>query len=289
MYLLLLGSILAAALNGVVLKKYGAMTSETVFGFNLICSLVWFLLLLAVNGFHVHSSFVTVGFGILYGITQALFVLFKTLAIGSGPVSVTTLIGNSSVILTVIVCFLIWGEAVSPIDIPGLLLLSFAIILCVKQESAEKSTLKWRLYAAVFFVLASAVGITFKAFSKTSGSKRSADMLIVASLVMLSIYTLISILLQHKAKSPSYSDEKKQLKTFLISAVGCGALSCIYNRLNIYLTGILPAVVFFPAFNGGVILLSTVLSRAFCKENISKRQAVGILLGITAICIIGIF
>lgn len=78
-------------------------------------------------------------------------------------------------------------------------------------------------------------------------------------------------------------------KAFILYASVSGILSCVYNRLNIYLSGALNAVVFFPAFNGGVIMLSTVLSVVLLKEKLNFRTSIGILLGIAGICIIGIF
>ena len=49
------------------------------------------------------------------------------------------------------------------------------------------------------------------------------------------------------------------------------------------------AVVFFPAFNGGVTLLSACLGVVLLREKLSKRQIFGILVGVCGICIVGIF
>ena len=66
---------------------------------------------------------------------------------------------------------------------------------------------------------------------------------------------------------------------FCIFAVLSGCLSCLYNRLNIYLSGALDAVIFFPAFNGGVIIASTLLGVICLKEKLSRWQTAGIFLG----------
>jgi drug/metabolite transporter (DMT)-like permease len=49
------------------------------------------------------------------------------------------------------------------------------------------------------------------------------------------------------------------------------------------------AVIFFPAFNGGVVILSGVLSGLIFKEKLSKKQWIGFSLGLLAIFIIGVF
>jgi len=57
---------------------------------------------------------------------------------------------------------------------------------------------------------------------------------------------------------------------------------------NIYLCGVLDGVIFFPIFNGGVILLSTLLAIRMLKEKLLLRQILGVLSGISGICLIGI-
>lgn len=66
-------------------------------------------------------------------------------------------------------------------------------------------------------------------------------------------------------------------------------MSCGYNRLNITLSGTLDAILFFPAFNGGVIFLSAILSVFCLREKMSLCRTLGIFIGIVSICIIGIF
>ena len=61
-----------------------------------------------------------------------------------------------------------------------------------------------------------------------------------------------------------------------------------HTKVNIYLSSSIDAVVFFPSFNGGVIFLSAVLSVLLLKEKLKPKTAIGIILGIAGICIIGI-
>ena len=56
-----------------------------------------------------------------------------------------------------------------------------------------------------------------------------------------------------------------------------------------FLAGELDAVIFFPAFNGGVVVVSGVLSSLIYKEKFSKRQLIGFGLALLAIFIIGVY
>ena len=55
-----------------------------------------------------------------------------------------------------------------------------------------------------------------------------------------------------------------------------------------YLSGVIPAVIFFPLVNGGSILLSALVGRLLFGEVCSKRQYLGFALGLAAILCIGL-
>lgn len=283
MICLLLFSIIFASLNSVLLHKT-KITNNDVFTFNFLCAAVWCVVLFIANGFELQINKSVLIWGIIYGATQTLFILFKTLAMNSGSVSITTLVGNCSLVISVLFCFVVWGETISLLDIVGLVLLMLGIILSTSKGSSNASSAKWPLYLILFFVCAAAVGISFKAFSKTGNSEYASDMMIVAAVVMLIAYAVICLL----TKKRNTDDGRKISKEFIIYALVSGILSCVYNRLNIYLSGALNAVIFFPAFNGGVIMLSTVLSFILLKEKLNIKTSIGILLGVAGICIIGI-
>ena len=65
--------------------------------------------------------------------------------------------------------------------------------------------------------------------------------------------------------------------------LGSGLFGCVYNRLNIFLAGRLPSVVFYPTFNGAVILLSTLCGLLLFRERLRARQTIGMIAGIAAL------
>lgn len=284
-YWLLIISILAASMNSVVLSKAKANGKSEIFKFNLIISVVWLIILFTFNKGHVYLDGQVLFWGIAYGITQTLFILFKTAAMSTGPVSITTLIGNSSLIVSIIVSLMVWKEQINITDIIGLVLLIVAIFMCTYRKDDTNSSPKWKYYTALFLVCASGVGIVFKGFGKTAGTEHCGDMMLVASAVMVVCNFVICMFTGGiRIKNTTCGSIKK----FLIFALISGVLSCIYNRLNVFLSGNLDAIIFFPSFNGGTILVSTLLSVLLCSEKLVIKQAVGLLLGISAICLIGI-
>ncbi len=285
---LLVLSVVAASLYSMILHKVDFKENGSVFLLNLMCSAVWCVCLLIANGFRFHPDGNILLWGTIYGMTQALFILFKAKAMNEGAVSLTTLIGNCSLIISVFACPFLWHESVSSADIIGLAVLMFGIFLTTyRSESSNfRSKKKWLIYALFFLIFSAAVGLIFKAFSKSS-SGHAGDMMIVASVVMLLSYVIICLINgDFRKKLPPLLRE--HAKTFLITALIAGVLSCVYNRLNIYLSGEMIGAVFFPCFNGGTVVLSTLLGVSLFHEKLSKMQLIGIVFGIGGICIIGI-
>ena len=284
LYLILL-SIVFASLNSVILHKADLSGSTAVYKFNMIGAAVWCVCLFAVNGFKLHIDKTVLLWGVIYGITQALFILFKTLAMNSGAVSVTTLIGNTSLLVSVLFCLLVWQEPINAADIIGLAILMLGIACSTYEKKNENISRKWVVYSMFFLLFAAGVGISFKAFGKTGNVNSAGDMMLIASVVMLASYTVICLCV--KKRNASQQSFKMQ-KEFIIYALLSGCLCCVYNRMNIYLASVVDAVVFFPSFNGGVVFLSAFLSVLLLKEKLKLKTAIGIVLGIAGICIIGI-
>lgn len=282
MYYLLGLSVLAASANSVFLHKAKLDGKGEIFRFNLLCSLVWCVVLLGAKGGSIELTPQVLLWGVVYGVIQSLFILFKAAAMSSGSVSVTTLIGNSSLLISLLVSLMLWQERVSILDIFGLALLLAAILLCTYKKDASSYTKGWKFYVIFFLIFAAGVGITFKAFSKSGNGAYTGDMMFVSSAVMAVSFFIMCL------SSGGVRMTKEGRRGFLSYALVSGLLSCLYNRLNISLSGALDAIVFFPVFNGGVVLLSALLSVLICRERLSLRQWVGLAMGTAAICIIGI-
>ena len=282
---LLLLSIVTASFNGVTMHRAKLGGTGDVFAFNTLCAAVWCVLLFIANGFTLRFTREVILFGVIYGVTQTLFILFKTLAMNSGPVSVTTLIGNFSVVVSVACCFFLWREPVGVGDVCGLALLMCGIILTTYKRPEGEMKRIWKIAAPLFLICGAGVGLTFKAFGKAGASAYAGDMMLLAALIMLMSYSGIYLALPKKRAVAEVAGDG----AFLLLALASGALSCIYNRLNVYLSGALDGVIFFPSFNGGVVILSTLLGVFLLKEKLSHRQLSGIVAGVVGICIIGIF
>lgn len=323
LYLFLAVSVLAAVANNMllhlpILKR--CRVNE--FAFNGGVAAVWIVLLLAFNGgLHGYSSD-TFLYGALYGIVLAGFLFCKMQAFANGPIHFTSLIGSSSFILTTVFNAVYWKEAVSPWQIAGIVLMLAAVFLITyrpRRESTEqkqKLTWKWKIYAAFFFLFSALTGIIFR-FHQAADAARTDEMMIFASAVVIALLAILGsgaalfgrrrrpaaestpAAEQQSAVQPSDGGTaaaesgvlpvKKRVLAVGALTLACGVAGCVYNRLNIYLSGAMANAVFFPLFNGGNIILSTLAGWLLFREALSKMQMAGIACGMVAVVLVSNF
>ena len=323
LYLFLAVSVLAAVANNMllhlpILKR--CRVNE--FAFNGGVAAVWIVLLLAFNGgLHGYSSD-TFLYGALYGIVLAGFLFCKMQAFANGPIHFTSLIGSSSFILTTVFNAVYWKEAVSPWQIAGIVLMLAAVFLITyrpRRESTEqkqKLTWKWKIYAAFFFLFSALTGIIFR-FHQAADAARTDEMMIFASAVVIALLAILGsgaalfgrrrrpaaestpAAEQQSAVQPSDGGAaaagsavlpvKKRVLAAGALTLACGVAGCVYNRLNIYLSGAMANAVFFPLFNGGNIILSTLAGWLLFREALSKMQMAGITCGMVAVVLVSNF
>lgn len=282
MYGWLVFSVLAASFYSILLHNYPGNEKFNIFKLNFFASIVWVVIFFIFNQCKIYLNKEIILWGVTYGVTQALFVLFKAKAMNAGSVSVTTLVGNASLVVSIIFSSIMWNEKISWLDICGVILLIAGMFLSIYKKSTANVDKRWKYYVCVFFLLAAAVGIIFKGFGKSTVSNHTGDMLLVSAAVMMFFY--LCVLLTTRDRTMPFAKKK-----FFVYVLAAGILSCLYNRFNITLSSAMDAVIFFPAFNGGVVIVSGVLSSLIYKEKFSKRQLIGFGLALFAIFIIGVY
>ena len=76
---------------------------------------------------------------------------------------------------------------------------------------------------------------------------------------------------------------KKWVLNFILALVICGVGVAGNNAINLYLSGVIDAAIFFPIANGVPLLCSLLVSFVLFKERLKKKQLWGLLVGIVAI------
>lgn len=281
-YLFLTVSVFLATLNNIFFHSYGKHKSfKSAFLFNFYTSVVWFLILFPLLGRNLTINMTTLLFGAIYGFFQASFLFFKMKAMETGPISVTTLIGNCSLLVSTTVGILLWHESINAFQIIGLLLLILSMYLSSQLSDRSLPMWHWKIYCVLFFLAAGIIGIVMKLFSKAVPNDVGSVVMIAAAVMAISYLCLYF--------GASARDKSKVCfcKRDYIYAIICGIASCGYNRINSHLAGVMDSIVFYPVFNGATVLLSALAGKLLFKERFTTKQISGFVFGILALALAG--
>lgn len=290
-YVLMCTAIVFSVASSAFLKSFGGKGKTENIGdlflFNGLISAVWAVILglwFVLSGdFHVTP--LTFLFGGAYGIVLTAFLFTKTAALSEGPVSLTTLIGSCAFLIASAFGVIYNHESVNILQLLGVIVLTMSLTLCVNpKKSGEPLTKKWFLLTLMFFVAGGFIGITNKAFSLSSVSGEVNAMMLTASVVSAVLFTASAFLLNGARGFDKPRIHKGTWQYVLV----CGVLSCVYQRLNVSLAGLIPSVVFFPVANGSMVILSVIAGKIVFKEKLKPIQLLGVMLGLLAIITIGL-
>lgn len=102
-------------------------------------------------------------------------------------------------------------------------------------------------------------------------------------LIMTVLFFVISLVRKGKEK-----DNLKIKKPAIIIVMVTGTLNGAVNLINLYLSGHMASIIFFPIVNGGVIILAALAALIVFHERPNKRQAWGMIIGLASVLLLGI-
>ena len=254
------------------------------------------------NLFFALSAFV--GWGVLYGfdfsfnpkslIYALLFAAFYAVAIfgllkalETGPVSLTSLILQLSLIGVTAWGFFFWDVPFTWIVGVGISLVAVAIVLCLavpRKEGSDKKpiTLRWLIYAAMAFFGNAACTIVQKTHQMDFEGNHG-NMLMFFSMAMVTLMFFVLYLRSDKR------DSREILKRSLLYPVLAGVCNVFLNLFIIILAGYpveVPPSLLYPVISIGGIILTSLFSAIFLKEKLYPWQWAGIAIGGVAIALL---
>ena len=291
LYVFMAIAIVLSVFSNIILHSYKNRDFKTpgdVFLFNSGISLVWLVVLIIwslISGDFVISRG-SVFFGVIYGVTLALFLYFKTQSMSTGPVALTSLISNCAFLVATGFGVVYADEIVKPLQGVGMGIILISLLLCVNpKKSEEKLTLKWFIYCFAFFLAGGFIGIFYKIFNKSDAAQEVNSMMLTAAIVSSVLFAVFGFIINGVTKQQA---KPKVYKKSLIYMLLRGIAGCIYIRMNVSLSGQIPSVIFFPVSNGANVILSTLCGQFLFKEKLSTQQKIGIIIGLIAIVMIGV-
>ena len=289
-YLLLLLSTVSGTVKSLVLKKLGKDFSGSK-DIYLLNSLMLLVASIAIGAYvlFVEKSFGVSSFSfvvaILFGASIVLSQLLEAHAMKRGPVSMTALIYSLGLVFPIIYGSLFLSEKISVMQILGMALAFLAVYFIVNPEKNAKIDPLWLIFAVLASCFAGSNGVIQKAHQSSPYSSELYSFIFL-SLLFASVFSLACAIFV-KDKSGRNSVEKPNFD-FRFVAIGGIAIGLV-NILNLILAGKIVAVIQFPVYNVGGMILTILGGRVIFKEKMSKNQIIGFVVGCIAILIIGLF
>ena len=161
------------------------------------------------------------------------------------------------------------------------MLISFVCAMDKKNNKAGVS-LKWFLYCLIAFVANGSIGVMQK-IHQNSSHKGELSVFLITAFLVSTIFSMIMIPMFRKKEGSMTVLSKEKAKKFAIVGIICGIFIAFCNQINMFLSGVMPSVVFFPVVNGAAMILTAIIGVLFLKERFSKKQWIGLVLGTAAI------
>lgn len=220
--------------------------------------------------------------------------IFQVKALREGNTAVVQLLYACGFLIPVLYSAFRFHEPVSLWQGFGVLLLLPALYLIVlKGPPPPSRTANRHRFRPWLFAVAATVGSGFVGIvQKTHQRSDHADELLlflVCAFFFCVLFSGIAALLakpEPRAGDPRTSDGNPSRHSFL-APVGLGLSVGFLNYLNLYLSGRLSAVILFPVYNVGNLLLTFFLAGILFRERTLRAQKIGFVLGLAAILIIG--
>lgn len=293
-YFLLALSVVLGSARNVFTKKVNAKNQlknpTAISGFTFAFS---FLTILMIGIFDVKTTLIVPWWLV---IAYAVFTLANQIliakAVDCGSISLTSLFASCGFIIPTLFGCIYYKEQLNVLHIIGIVLIVLSFSCSVKKENDNNFNFVWLLCAIGGLITAGALGVVQKIFtSDYTGYKLNNFMTMSFALILGA--NLIAWLITSLAKSKKSVPQNERLskKQIFLQIVHIGVLGVslgAIHSINTNLSGLLPSSVAFPVINGGVILVTTIMSKFFFNEKLSLTQKIGLIIGVLSIICITI-
>ena len=224
-------------------------------------------------------------YSLVFTIGYTTAVLTEVCAYREGPMTLSSLIMQLSLVSTTIYGFFFWDSEVTTLVIVGLLLVIVALVLCLytgKGNEGDKKRIsaKWIFYILIFFVGNSIGTITQRTQQIDFDSAYGDFFMMVATAVSFTVCLFIYL------KSDK-SDSKKIISTSWYIPLLCGFFNFLQNLFVILLATLLSANIVYPVLMIGSLAITSIFSIVIFKEKMNWWQWIGVVVGAIAIVLLG--
>lgn len=211
---------------------------------------------------------------------------FSLMSFATGPMSASTLlVYMGSMVIPAVFGTICYNQEVTLLRVIGLVFMIASLVLSLDLKKDKTMTIRWLVYSGLSFVFWGLVGICQQVHQNSDYAGEINEFLFWSFVMMTALFVVLYFVMGNKeTKKDGYALKSKASVLVMIS----GVLIAVVYKINLYLSGVMPGMVFFPIVNGGVLLLSSLCAMIFFKEKLNTKQKIGVLIGVASVCILGI-
>lgn len=216
-------------------------------------------------------------------LTTVVFQVCYAIALKTGPVSLTVLIGNFHVLITTSFACLFLGENLYLSQMAGIVLLMASMFLSSQSKPDEKkATRKWLALTLACMSCSAVYGISQKLFLATPESllpnAQATELAVSYALAAVAGFLIYAAGCKKGGKTTMGLQ-----KAVVLYALGVGLSLCLYQRLNTYALSVVEGTFLFPTFVGLQSLVMTLVGVLMFKDKLTQRQKWSVVCGIISV------
>ena len=286
--LLIILSVIASALIGILRGKYAKsypMSGVYLWRFNFYQNIFCFLSILLIylfSGTKFSFSVFSVLLGAALAVANILSLEGLLQAQACGSFAYTSVIVALSAIIPSMSGPVLFGEKVTVSQFAGIGLMIICIILSPGNDGGERRAvnLKWLLFCTVAFVFSGAVGVVQKIHQNNAAHKAEMPALLLTCFFVSFVLSGIKLIIERVRTKKSGERLNKLTPAVVLFPAVSGLCFAFPHTINLFLSGRLASVVFFPTINLCPMLLTMLYAVFGFKERLTAKQWAGIAVGI---------
>lgn len=231
----------------------------------------------------------TLGLGALFGVLFIVAIFCYMKAMENGPLSFTILFNSFGILIPVLSGVLFWNEPINAVQVVGLLLLFTTFYLGSGSGSApgekQSMNLKWLFFCIISFIGNGMIMTVTKWHQIVLPGRENKEFLVMA-FGTAAVLSLLLFLFSYFTKKQVITHLRNRRLAMIV--IVTGITTAFGNQLIVYLASRIPSVLQFPAINGGIVIMTTVVSALLFKDRLTRNGVIGMNLGIVSLVLLSL-
>ncbi len=226
----------------------------------------------------------------LFGLFFAFASLFSAFCYMHGPMSLSSVIVNCSVVFPILYSCITLHESISLPQLIGcaLLLITFILSTSHAEDTEKKINLRWLLYIFIAFFSNGVTAVIQKRY-KLSAPTADGNAFMGTAYLIAAVVLLISFLLKHRRPAAGDSGASFRFSPLVGLLILCAGLGSFFgNGVLLKLSTVVPASLLYPFINGGLCVTVSVCSLLCFREKLTVKKAAAILIGLASVIVLNL-